>query len=188
MLSGSNTMLAAFAGQEDNPLADAPTGEKELHPMAVPYLVIADSRGRIENWRTIQAQPYWREAVALCSQATPPAYLAGLEREGVKYIVAGEQRVDFRRALAEMSTRFGIQRVRVDSGGVLNGVLLRAGLVDEVSLLVSPLLVGGESPRSIFVAPDLGAGEGAISLHLAHCEQMDEGLLWLRYRVCTVQE
>ena len=36
--------------------------------------------------------------------------------------------------------------VRVDSGGALNGALLRAGLVDEISLLVHPVLVG-DAPR-----------------------------------------
>jgi len=36
--------------------------------------------------------------------------------------------------------------------GRLNGVLFRAGLVDEVSVLVNPCLVGGTSPRSIFRA------------------------------------
>lgn len=183
MLSGSNTMLAAFAGQEDLPDADASPGEKELHPLAVPYLVIVDSRGRIKNWRMIQAQPFWREAVALCSQATPRAYLDDLERGGVQYIIAGEEGVNFALALEELNRRFGIRRVRVDSGGVLNGVLLRAGLVDEVSLLLSPLLVGGESPRSIFVAPDLTTSDQAIPLQLAHFEQVEENLLWLRYRV-----
>ena len=36
--------------------------------------------------------------------------------------------------------------MRVDSGGALNGALLRAGLVDEISLLVHPVLVG-DAPR-----------------------------------------
>jgi 2,5-diamino-6-(ribosylamino)-4(3H)-pyrimidinone 5'-phosphate reductase len=182
MLSGSNTMLASFAGQEDAPV-EQPPGEKELHPLAIPYMVIVDSRGRIGNWRMIQAQPFWRETIALCSRSTPPAYLAGLERDGVPYIIAGDERVDFRLALEELNARFGIQRVRVDSGGVLNGILLRAGLVDEVSLLLGPSLVGGESPRSVFVAPDMTSTEQAIPLKLIHFEQVQENVLWLRYVV-----
>jgi 2,5-diamino-6-(ribosylamino)-4(3H)-pyrimidinone 5'-phosphate reductase len=71
----------------------------------------------------------------------------------------------------------------VDSGGILNGVLLRAGLVDEVSLLVIPTLVGGESPRSFFVAPDVTSPGQVIPLRLVHFEQVQENLLWLRYEV-----
>ncbi|MEO0433105.1 MAG: dihydrofolate reductase family protein, partial [Cyanobacteria bacterium J06656_5] len=45
---------------------------------------------------------------------------------------------------------FGVTVVRVDSGGTLNGVLLRAGLVDELHLLVHPTLVGGTSQKTFF--------------------------------------
>jgi 2,5-diamino-6-(ribosylamino)-4(3H)-pyrimidinone 5'-phosphate reductase len=190
MLSGSNTILAAFsgaafAGQVETP-PDAPAGEggaKELHPLAVPYLVVVDSRGRIHNWAQIQAQPFWRQVIVLCARLTPPSYLEELDRQGVAHIAAGEQRVDLRRALEMLYAQYCIRTLRVDSGGALNGALLRAGLVDEVSVLLAPLLVGGESPRSMFVAPDLAAPEQAILLRLAHCEPVGEDRLWLRYQV-----
>jgi 2,5-diamino-6-(ribosylamino)-4(3H)-pyrimidinone 5'-phosphate reductase len=34
--------------------------------------------------------------------------------------------------------------VRTDAGGTLNGVLVRAGLVDELSVVVAPQLAGAE--------------------------------------------
>ena len=53
--------------------------------------------------------------------------------------------------------------MRVDSGGALNGALLRAGLVDELSLLVHPVLVG-DAPRWYGSPPpgplDAGAAGG----------------------------
>jgi 2,5-diamino-6-(ribosylamino)-4(3H)-pyrimidinone 5'-phosphate reductase len=73
--------------------------------------------------------------------------------------------------------------VRVDSGGILNGVLLRQGLVDEVSLLIDSSLVGGTSPRSMFVAPDLVSPDGVIDVRLTHVEELREGGVWLRYDV-----
>jgi 2,5-diamino-6-(ribosylamino)-4(3H)-pyrimidinone 5'-phosphate reductase len=82
-----------------------------------------------------------------------------------------------------MNARYGVKSVRVDSGGVLNGVLLRAGLVDEVSVLVQPCLVGGTTTRSLFVAPDLAATEGVVRLKLAHVEPVRDDALWLRYKV-----
>ena len=192
MLSGSSTMQAAFSGaafdgQDGPPSAtDASENEdeaKELHPLAVPYLVVVDSRGRIHNWAQIRAQPFWRQVVVLCARATPPAYLEELARQGIAYIVSGKERVDLRQALETLYTEYGIRTLRVDSGGALNGALLRAGLVDEVSLLIAPTLVGGESPQSMFVAPDVTSPEQTIPLRLAHFEQVDEGRLWLRYQV-----
>ncbi len=183
MLSGSGTMLTAFAGQDELPPGSKPGGAKELHPLAVPYLIVVDSRAQLHRWRLMQAQPFWDKVVALCSRSTPRAHLDEIEAAGVPTIIAGDERVDFAAALDELNSRFGINTVRVDSGGILNGVLLRAGLVDEVSILIDPVLVGGTSPRGLFVAPDVTSPEQVIRLRLAHFEPVRENILWLRYEV-----
>jgi 2,5-diamino-6-(ribosylamino)-4(3H)-pyrimidinone 5'-phosphate reductase len=182
MLSGSSTMLPAFASVEELPENEA-AEPPELHPNHVPFLVIVDSRGQIRKWRRIKREPYWRNVVALCSRATPPDYLDYLQQCHVDWIVAGDDHVDLGAALEELNARYGIKVVRVDSGGQLNGVLFRAGLVDEVSVLINPCLVGGTSPRSIFVAPDLTSPEGVIPLKLLHVETLQDNAVWLRYEV-----
>ena len=67
--------------------------------------------------------------------------------------------------------------------GTLNGILLRAGLVNEVSLMIVPVLAGGESVVSFFRAPKLGGVEGLIDLRLKHVERLENDVLWLRYDV-----
>jgi len=62
-------------------------------------------------------------------------------------------------------------------------LLLRAGLVDEVSVLIDPSLVGGSSPRSIFVAPDLTSADGVIECRLTHLERFEGDVVWFRYEV-----
>jgi riboflavin biosynthesis pyrimidine reductase len=49
--------------------------------------------------------------------------------------------------------------------------------------LISPALVGGTSPRSIFRAPNLTSPEAVIPLKLIHVEQLDGDTVWLRYEV-----
>jgi 2,5-diamino-6-(ribosylamino)-4(3H)-pyrimidinone 5'-phosphate reductase len=172
MLSGSSTMLPAFASVEELP-ENEEAEPQELHPNHVPFLVVVDGRGQIRKWRRIKREPYWRNVVALCSRATPPDYLDYLQ----------QCHVDLRAALGELNARYGIKVVRVDSGGRLNRVLFRAGLVDEVSVLINPCLVGGTSPRSIFGAPDLTSPEGVIPLKLLHVETLQDNIVWLRYEV-----
>jgi len=183
MLTGSRTMLAAYTTQDTPHEDDEPLGSRELHPLHVPLLVVIDSRGQIRGWSQIKKEPYWRSAMALCSRSTPQEYLDYLQKRRVEYIVTGEDHVDLRAALEELNARYGVKTVRVDSGGILNGALLRAGLVSEVSVLVGPCLVGGTTPRSMFVAPDLTSAEGVIPLKLAHVEQMRGDTIWLRYEV-----
>lgn len=181
MLSGSATILAALQGQDDVP-GEADPSTKELHPLAVPYLVVADSRGQIRRWRTLQAQPYWKQVIALCSQSTPGSFLAELDNAGVPYLVHGEDRIDFSQALPDLNARYGIETIRVDSGGVLNGVLLSCGLVDEVSLLIWPSLAGSGA-RLFYDPPQSASPQGIIRLKLTHLEEMDGGPLWVRYEV-----
>jgi riboflavin biosynthesis pyrimidine reductase len=41
-----------------------------------------------------------------------------------------------------LADRYGVRAVQVDAGGRLNGHLLHAGLVDELSVMLGPYLVG----------------------------------------------
>jgi 2,5-diamino-6-(ribosylamino)-4(3H)-pyrimidinone 5'-phosphate reductase len=183
MLTGSRTMLAAYATQDAPHEDDELLKSRELHPLHVPLLAVIDSRGQIRSWSQIKKEPYWRNEMALCSRSTPQEYLDYLQKRRVEYIVTGEDHVDLRVALEELNARYNVKTVRVDGGGILSGALLRAGLVDEVSVLMGPCLVGGTTPRSMFVAPDLTSSEGVIPLKLAHMEQMRGDIMWLRYEV-----
>ncbi len=183
-LAGSNTIMAGYPDESTWLALDAECEppRREADP-SLPFLVIPDSAGRIRVWHLLRREQYWRDAVALVSTSTPRAYLAYLERLGVGYIVAGDGRVDMSAALEELNSRYGVKVVRADCGGTLNGVLLREGLVDEVSLLLSPCLVGGTELRSMFIAPELESAEGVISLSLQRMEKLDGDVVWLLYKV-----
>ena len=173
MLSGSKTMLVAEMSTE-----------ADIRKLDDQYLVVVDSRGQIHNWGIIKRQAYWNDTpIVLCSQSTPSDYLQMLREIGVHYLVHGEDRVDLAAALEALKDKFGIQTLRVDSGGILAGVLLRAHLVDEVSVVISPQLTGGMSPKSIFVAPDLHSFEDIVDLQLIEHEILDENYVHLYYRI-----
>jgi 2,5-diamino-6-(ribosylamino)-4(3H)-pyrimidinone 5'-phosphate reductase len=189
-LVGSETLLAGMPelGSVGEAVALQPA-ESEGEPAATggsedsrPLLAAVDSRGRLPGLGQLRGQPYWRDVVALCSAATPPTHLEILAADGVQTIVAGDQRVDLAAALERLAAGFGVRTVRVDAGGHLVGALLRARLVNEISLVVEPRLVGGESPRWLVQAADAGSGD-VVGLELQSVERFDDGALWLRYGV-----
>jgi len=173
-LSSAETMLSSGIGEWEH---DGTTDDSK------PLLAVVDSRGRFKHWKNAAPSPYWRQGVALASRATPATHLDDVRAAGAEVVVAGEERVDLRAALEELSSRFGVRTVRVDSGGTLNGALLRAGLVDEVSVVVMPQLIGGTSPSSLFRADDLASDEGVIAAELMSSRKLKGGAVWLRYRV-----
>ena len=183
MLSGSNTLLKAYGPEEsleeDDSAFEPPIRDPEDSRQ---LLVVPDSRGRLRSWSRLRQEPYWRDVIALCSRSTPREALEFLRARHVETIVAGAERVDLREALEELNARHGVELVRADCGGVLNGALLRAGLVSEVSVLINPCLVGGVDPGTIFRAADL-VEAGVIPLKLIHLEKVEDGAVWLRYEV-----
>jgi 2,5-diamino-6-(ribosylamino)-4(3H)-pyrimidinone 5'-phosphate reductase len=182
-LSGTGTMLAATV--PDDPQAAFGGAYEQWSRIAdKPMLAVVDSRGQIRNWEALKKQPWWRGQVALCSESTPGEHIKYLQDTGIDYLVAGQERVDLRKALEELNARFGTRIIRTDCGGTLNGVLLRAGLVSEVSVIVNPTLVGGTSPRTIYAAPDLTTEDGVVKLKMLHMQRMNEDFVWLRYEVC----
>ena len=180
ILTGADTLLqgAELPARDDE---EPPT------PQAIggdgPLFVVTDSRCRFDRWNWLRKQQYWRDAIALVAQASPAEGLARLAGKHVPTIVRGDRRVDLRAALETLAARFDVRTVRVDSGGALSGALVRAGLVDEVSVLLEPVLVGGVTPRTFLRGPDLVAGDDVARLRLLHVEQFDDGLVWLRYEL-----
>lgn len=179
-LAGSETILRMPG---DIPPEDASAFAPTVHTPGDtrPILVVADSRGRVRTWHALKSAGYWRRFAALVTRTTPPDYLEYLRDRHIDVVIAGEDRIDFRDALRNLRLRYGAMTVRVDSGGTLNGVLLREGLVDEVSVLFQPVLVGGESPKSFFRAPDLASPEGVIPLKLLDVQKLEGDVVWVRY-------
>ncbi|WP_254545779.1 RibD family protein [Halomarina pelagica] len=184
-LVGSETLFAESDSMDEEPgetvAREAQKPRNGAPDADAPLLAVPDSEGRVRNWELLDEQPYWGEMVALISSATPDEYVEYLGLVGVDYVEAGDDHVDLREALAELADRYDVETVLTDSGGTLNGVLLRAGLVDEVSVLVHPYLVGGTSPRSFVRGPDPSESAPAASLSLLGVERRDDDLLQLRY-------
>ena len=68
---------------------------------------------------------------------------------------------------------------RLEAGGAL----LRAGLVDEIQLLVLPAVVGGLGTPALFDGSQLLSGERPTSLRLHSSHADADGLLRARYEV-----
>ncbi len=191
ILMGSNTVMA-FGEHESEEEAvempkptqnNPPAGTENLIYEPKPLLVIADSKGQVHNLRLLQKEPWWRDIVILCSEKTPNSYFEYLEKRHAGYIIAGKEQVDLKEALEKLNEEYGVRSIRTDSGGTLNGILLREGLIDEVSVLISPKMVGGKNSRTIFDAPDLTSFDGVVNLKLTHMEKIKENYVWLRYQV-----
>jgi 2,5-diamino-6-(ribosylamino)-4(3H)-pyrimidinone 5'-phosphate reductase len=168
-LCGSETILAA-APKPDQPDTEPAAGPDRSER---PLLAVIDSRARVRSWNGLLRAGHWGAGLAFCSEQTEGEHLDYLQRQGVDAVVAGKTRVDLGRALEALSER-GVETVRVDAGPTLNGVALRAGVVDELSLLVHPVV-------AVEGRPFANRLDARRPLRLIDAARRGEGLVWLRY-------
>lgn len=119
--------------------------------------------------------------VALLSERVSDEYLASLRERGVSYLLAGAREIDLALALEKIGSRFGVRTLMLEGGGSINGGMLRAGLVDEVSVLVAPLVDGRIGTPALFDVA--GGAMTPRRLALESVERRADDVLWLRYRV-----
>lgn len=113
-------------------------------------------------------------------------YLAMLEEKGISYIVLADATA-LTEALDVLSDTFGVRRISLQGGGIINGAMLAAGLITELSLVIYPGIDGLTTAPSIFEF--LGASDerpaAGQSLELISSRTFDNGIVWLRYRFHT---
>jgi 2,5-diamino-6-(ribosylamino)-4(3H)-pyrimidinone 5'-phosphate reductase len=141
----------------------------------------------IRIWNDVLETHFFRDILVLCSRATPQEYLDFLEERYIKYMVIGYDKVNLGTALEELNMQFGVKNLRVESGGKLNGLLLRDDLVDEVCVLIYPNLVGGISSNSVYTLPDLISKEKVLDLKLIKMEKLKNEIILLHYRIMKYQ-
>jgi riboflavin biosynthesis pyrimidine reductase len=146
------------------------------------YGVVLDPHGKIAWGRSdIGGDPI----VVVLTERVSDAHLAGLRKDGVSYFFAGERQLDLASALEFLNRELGVKRLLLEGGGGNNGAFLRAGLIDEVSLAICPVVDGSKGAPSVFDSTDRDAELRAPieQMSLESCEVLDDGAVWLRYRM-----
>ena len=110
-------------------------------------------------------------------------YLQMLEDKGISYIVLNDP-MNLREAMEIIHERFGINKISLQGGGIIDGAMLAAGLLDELSLVIYPGIDGLTTSPSIFEY--LGGSDerpaNGQALELLSSETRSHGIVWLRYK------
>ncbi len=97
--------------------------------------MVLDAHGKIGWGRSdIGGDPI----VVVLTESVTDAHLAGLRGEGVSDIFAGKSEIDLALTLEILNRELGVKRLLLEGGGAANGAFLRAGLVDELNLILCP--------------------------------------------------
>ncbi|TVT39544.1 RibD family protein [Hymenobacter setariae] len=142
------------------------------------FVVAVDAHGKL-GWETADIDG--EHLIEVLTEQVSDEYLAYLRRLGISYVFGGAESLDFAVVLDKLARLFPIQTILLEGGGHINGSLLKAGLIDELSLLHIPVIDGAAASAAVFEEGD--APGPAPHLRLLSVEQRPHDVVWMRYEV-----
>lgn len=183
---GRITMEGFSAPKREEKLADAvaiPKTDYVGKHDARTYAVVIDPSGKC-HWDSNMVTT--EHVIEVLSERVSSDYLHHLQSKNVSYVFAGKDSIDLSVALHKLQTLFGITRVRIDGGGKVNGSFLKAGLIDEISLIVVPVADGSVGTPTVFDAEAEHGERVTTPLRLESAKTLEDGALWLRYKIIGI--
>jgi len=185
-LYGTTTMLGGYsAGRAPETLPDAAypmedyVAETDVHN----FIVSVDPEG-ILGWDSKYIEKKGRpraHMIEVLTEQVRPGYLAYLRQFDISYVIAGKEHLDCALLLHKLKTLFGIDKLMVAGGGLMNWSFAQADLLDEVSVVIAPVADGSTSAVSIFEKADFMPERAPIAFTMKEVERVNGGGLWLRY-------
>ena len=93
----------------------------------------------------------------------------------IPYIFAGETEIDVHIATAKLYSLTDISSLLLEGGSIVNGYFERAGVIDELSLVVAPIVADAED-KPLFMASSVSDFE------LKEIKQYNSSVIWLNYK------
>lgn len=142
------------------------------------FAVAFDPHGRL-GWQTariVDEDPGYDGAqiIEVLTHQVSGRYLTYLQSMGIPYIFAGDTEIDMEEALFKLKAYFGINKLLLEGGSILNGAFQRAGVIDELSLVVAPIVADAED-KPLFT-------DAQMENHTLEDVQYRNGSLWLNYK------
>jgi riboflavin biosynthesis pyrimidine reductase len=149
-------------------------------PHARRFAIGADARGVLRFKRGAVGGDH---VVLLITQRASNAYLSHLQRAGVSYLFCGRKTIDLALAMRKIYSVLGLKHLMLEGGGRFNGAMLKAGLVDEISQVIVPVVDGGVGVSSFFDVPGPAPKRAAAHLRMISHRTLPGSVHWIRYTV-----
>ena len=137
------------------------------------YAVSFDRKGKL-GWTSnfiIDNDPGYARAqiIEVITEEVDSRYLGYLQKMDISYIFADKIEVAL-----EKLYNLGIKTLLLEGGSIINGAFLKAGVIDEISLVVAPL-TANKDDKSIFM-------DGLVEKYKLISVEERNNSVWLRYK------
>lgn len=128
-------------------MAKIGVNERTDTPNKMPVtFVIVDNKSHLTERGVRYLLEWTQKLILVTTNKSHPAI--NIHNESL-IVVQYDEEVDFKDLFEKLSKDFGAERMTIQSGGEMNAKLIRDGLVDYLSVVVAPLVVGGRDTSTL---------------------------------------
>ncbi len=180
-LIGSNTIKAGIKLYGNVSLEEKKDFIKPKRNVNLPYWVIIDSKGSLFGLlHEIRKFEFCKDVILLVSEKTPKKFINYLNERNYDYHIIGKNKVDLKDSLEFLFKKYKIKTILSDCGKILSNILINHGFVDEISLLIHPVIVGN---KSYYIFDDVNK---KIKLKLLKNEILNKEYIWLVFKIIYI--
>lgn len=163
---------------KDNPMLNVRYYSKGKNPVRI----IIDSRARIPlNSRIIRSSKKIQTIVGTTRNA-PIRKIKPLKKVGVQVLITGKRKVNIK-SLFQQLEKLGLKRILVEGGGEINWSVLKIGLVNELIVSISPVVVGGRNAKTLVEGEGISNITNGIKLKLTRILTNNKNEIVLFYKL-----
>lgn len=163
---------------KDNPMLNVRYYSKGKNPVRI----IIDSRARIPlNSRIIRSSKKIQTIVGTTRNA-PIRKIKSLKKVGVQVLITGKRKVNIKSLFQQLES-LGLKRILIEGGGEINWSVLKIGLVNELIVSISPVVVGGRNAKTLVEGEGISNITDGIKLKLIRILTNNKNEIVLFYKL-----
>ncbi|MDO8429314.1 MAG: dihydrofolate reductase family protein, partial [Candidatus Daviesbacteria bacterium] len=160
------------------------TRDKEPTKIKASFIII-DSKPHL-NEKGVEYLAKWVKTLYLITtNKQHPAFTLKEQYPNIK-VIYYDQKINLEDLLHKLKNDYGINNLTIQSGGTLNAEWVRQGLIDRISIVIAPCLVGGKDTSTLIDGESLHNEEDLRkikALKLLKCEVLKNNYIHVLYEV-----
>lgn len=158
--------------------------EKTDEPVNIPVtFVVVDNQPHLTEKGVLYLSKKSQKLIIVTTNMSHPAL--SMVSENIN-VFTYPDKIDFTDLFKRLKKDCGAERMTIQSGGTLNSILLRDGLIDRLLLVVAPALVGGKNTATLIDGESLHSEDELFkvkALELVQAKQLENNYLLLEYMI-----
>lgn len=147
-----------------------------------PTRIIIDSKARIPlNSRIIESSNKIQTIIAVTHNASSRK-IKEIQKKGAQVLVYGNGKVNLRNLFQQLE-KMGLKKIIVEGGGEINWSVLKLGLVNELVVTISPVVIGGRDAKTLVEGKGFTNISDGIKMKLSNKIIQNENEIVLFYKL-----